>query len=168
MPLITAGVVLTILILIINNVCPFPAQTTPRSPSGGAGPGAPLPLAPCGFHFPPAPGLKAGDGGPLVRVGPARFDSPRPDSGSPRGSQPRPGPAEGGGPARPRLLGAAMAGLEALYASARAAVSRPQDALLCGLHWELVRHGYRCLGAGEQVRVGHGRAGPPVPGRPLR
>lgn len=29
MPLITAGVVLTILILIINNVCPFPAQTTP-------------------------------------------------------------------------------------------------------------------------------------------
>lgn len=45
-----------------------------------------------------------------------------------------------------------MAGLEALYASARAAVSRPQDALLCGLHWELVRHGYRCLGAGEQPR----------------
>ncbi|NWH59232.1 PSMF1 inhibitor, partial [Geococcyx californianus] len=43
-----------------------------------------------------------------------------------------------------------MAGLEALHACARAALSRPQDALLCALHWELVRHGHRCLGAGEQ------------------
>ncbi|XP_068768114.1 proteasome inhibitor PI31 subunit [Struthio camelus] len=43
-----------------------------------------------------------------------------------------------------------MAGLEPLYAWARAAISRPQDALLCGIHWELVRHGYRCLGAGDQ------------------
>ncbi|XP_057272567.1 proteasome inhibitor PI31 subunit [Pezoporus wallicus] len=43
-----------------------------------------------------------------------------------------------------------MAGLELLYASARAAISSPQDALLCGVHWELVRHGYRCLGAGDQ------------------
>ncbi|NXV52725.1 PSMF1 inhibitor, partial [Uria aalge] len=43
-----------------------------------------------------------------------------------------------------------MAGLEPLYAWARAAISRPQDALICGVHWELVRHGYRCLGAGDQ------------------
>ncbi|XP_075577271.1 proteasome inhibitor PI31 subunit [Pelecanus crispus] len=43
-----------------------------------------------------------------------------------------------------------MAGLEPLYAWARAAVSCPQDALICGVHWELVRHGYRCLGAGDQ------------------
>ncbi|XP_075625223.1 proteasome inhibitor PI31 subunit isoform X1 [Balearica regulorum gibbericeps] len=43
-----------------------------------------------------------------------------------------------------------MAGLETLYAWARAAVSRPQDALICGVHWELVRSGYRCLGAGDQ------------------
>uniref|UniRef100_A0A8C9EP36 Proteasome inhibitor PI31 subunit n=1 Tax=Pavo cristatus TaxID=9049 RepID=A0A8C9EP36_PAVCR len=25
-----------------------------------------------------------------------------------------------------------------------------QDALVCGIHWELIQHGYRCLGAGEQ------------------
>ncbi|NXG45948.1 PSMF1 inhibitor, partial [Psilopogon haemacephalus] len=43
-----------------------------------------------------------------------------------------------------------MAGLEPLYACTLPAVSRPQDALLCALHWELVRHGYRCLGAGDQ------------------
>ncbi|NWH79276.1 PSMF1 inhibitor, partial [Piaya cayana] len=43
-----------------------------------------------------------------------------------------------------------MAGLEPLFALSRGAVRCPQDALLCALHWELVRHGYRCLGAGEQ------------------
>ncbi|NXH13815.1 PSMF1 inhibitor, partial [Bucco capensis] len=43
-----------------------------------------------------------------------------------------------------------MAGLEPLYAWARAAVSRPQDALICAVHWELVRHGYCCLGLGDQ------------------
>uniref|UniRef100_A0A8C5NR72 Proteasome inhibitor PI31 subunit n=1 Tax=Junco hyemalis TaxID=40217 RepID=A0A8C5NR72_JUNHY len=43
-----------------------------------------------------------------------------------------------------------MAGLEPLYAWARPAISRPQDALVCGIHWELIRHGYRCLGAGDQ------------------
>lgn len=46
-----------------------------------------------------------------------------------------------------------MAGLEPLYALARAVISRPQDALVCGIHWELVRHGYRCLGTGDQVRA---------------
>ncbi|NP_001026753.1 proteasome inhibitor PI31 subunit [Gallus gallus] len=43
-----------------------------------------------------------------------------------------------------------MAGLEVLYCSARAGISCPQDALVCGIHWELIQHGYRCLGAGEQ------------------
>ncbi|XP_053849045.1 proteasome inhibitor PI31 subunit isoform X2 [Vidua macroura] len=43
-----------------------------------------------------------------------------------------------------------MAGLEPLYAWARPAISRPQDALVCGIHWELIRHGYRCLGTGDQ------------------
>ncbi|NWU96076.1 PSMF1 inhibitor, partial [Upupa epops] len=44
-----------------------------------------------------------------------------------------------------------MAGLEPLYAWARPAVSCPQDSLLCAIHWQLVRHGYRCLGAGDQA-----------------
>ncbi|NXC32754.1 PSMF1 inhibitor, partial [Campylorhamphus procurvoides] len=43
-----------------------------------------------------------------------------------------------------------MAGREPLYAWARPAISCPQDALVCGVHWELVRHGYRCLGTGDQ------------------
>ncbi|NXQ50376.1 proteasome inhibitor PI31 subunit [Catharus ustulatus] len=43
-----------------------------------------------------------------------------------------------------------MAGLEPLYAWARPAISRPQDALVCGIHWELIGHGYRCLGTGDQ------------------
>ncbi|NXA03537.1 PSMF1 inhibitor, partial [Sapayoa aenigma] len=43
-----------------------------------------------------------------------------------------------------------MAGLEPLYAWARPVISRPQDALVCSVHWELVRHGYRCLGSGDQ------------------
>ncbi|NXO01006.1 PSMF1 inhibitor, partial [Rhinopomastus cyanomelas] len=44
-----------------------------------------------------------------------------------------------------------MAGLEALYAWALPAVSRPQESLLCAIHWQLVRYGYRCLGAGDQA-----------------
>ncbi|NWV82795.1 PSMF1 inhibitor, partial [Dasyornis broadbenti] len=44
-----------------------------------------------------------------------------------------------------------MAGLEPLYAWARAAISCPQDALVCGIHWALVRHGYRCLGTGDEA-----------------
>ncbi|XP_054029676.1 proteasome inhibitor PI31 subunit [Dryobates pubescens] len=43
-----------------------------------------------------------------------------------------------------------MAGLELLHAWARPGLARPQDALVCALHWELIRHGYRCLGAGDQ------------------
>lgn len=87
-----------------------PFQPKPRSDiTAGAGEGPAQQrcsrLAPCGCHFTSAPGLKAGDGGPLVRVGPARPGPAR--FGLSPGSQPRPGPAEGGGPARPRLLGAA-------------------------------------------------------------
>ncbi|KAJ6650444.1 hypothetical protein lerEdw1_007707 [Lerista edwardsae] len=43
-----------------------------------------------------------------------------------------------------------MAGLELLYHSVAADISCPQDALLCYLHWKLLTHHYRCLGAGEQ------------------
>lgn len=50
-----------------------------------------------------------------------------------------------------------MAGLELLYCSAQAGISCSQDALVCGIHWELIQHGYRCLGAGEQVRAGQHR-----------
>lgn len=52
-----------------------------------------------------------------------------------------------------------MAGLEPLYAWARPAISRPQDALVCGIHWELIQHGYRCLGTGDEVRAGPRRRG---------
>lgn len=68
-------------------------------------------------------------------------------SGRGPSSEGRCGPGSGSAPAA-----AAMAGLEPLYAWARPAISRPQDALVCGIHWELIRHGYRCLGAGDQVR----------------
>lgn len=108
-----------------------------------------------------------GIGGPLVRGGPippqpAQHGAQLRTAGPARPLGPCPGRhLRGPGPARPRLLGAAaaMAGLEPLYAWARAAISRPQDALICGVHWELVRHGYRCLGAGDQVRAGPGPAG---------
>uniref|UniRef100_A0A8D0E2J9 Proteasome inhibitor PI31 subunit n=1 Tax=Salvator merianae TaxID=96440 RepID=A0A8D0E2J9_SALMN len=43
-----------------------------------------------------------------------------------------------------------MAGLELLFNSVAADLSCPQDALLCYLHWKLITHDYRCLGAGEQ------------------
>uniref|UniRef100_A0A8D0HRP0 Proteasome inhibitor PI31 subunit n=1 Tax=Sphenodon punctatus TaxID=8508 RepID=A0A8D0HRP0_SPHPU len=43
-----------------------------------------------------------------------------------------------------------MAGLELLHRSVAESLSCPQDALLCYLHWRLISHGYRCLGAGDQ------------------
>lgn len=67
--------------------------------------------------------------------------------------------APGSRPPSPRA-GDSMAGLELLYRSVAADISCPQDALLCYLHWKLLSHHYRCLGAGEQVgRGGAGRGG---------
>ncbi|XP_048464476.1 proteasome inhibitor PI31 subunit [Rhincodon typus] len=43
-----------------------------------------------------------------------------------------------------------MAGLELLYHSVAQDVSSPQDALVCFVHWELVRAGFKCLGTGDQ------------------
>lgn len=52
-----------------------------------------------------------------------------------------------------------MAGLEVLFASAAPAISCPQDALICFLHWEVVTNGYYGLGTGDQVRCGAGLGG---------
>ncbi|XP_029468550.1 proteasome inhibitor PI31 subunit [Rhinatrema bivittatum] len=43
------------------------------------------------------------------------------------------------------------AGLELLYASVARSLSVPQDALVCFVHWEMVVHGYRCLGTGDRA-----------------
>ncbi|XP_061486864.1 proteasome inhibitor PI31 subunit [Rhineura floridana] len=43
-----------------------------------------------------------------------------------------------------------MAGLELLYSSVSPDITCPQDALVCYLHWKLITHNYRCLGAGDQ------------------
>lgn len=45
-----------------------------------------------------------------------------------------------------------MAGLELLYNSVIDNIASPQDALLCFVHWEIIRNGYKCLGTGDQVR----------------
>ncbi|MBN3320441.1 PSMF1 inhibitor, partial [Atractosteus spatula] len=43
-----------------------------------------------------------------------------------------------------------MAGLELLYNSVVSSIACPQDALVCFVHWEIVRNGYKCLGVGDQ------------------
>ncbi|XP_032897607.1 proteasome inhibitor PI31 subunit [Amblyraja radiata] len=43
-----------------------------------------------------------------------------------------------------------MAGLELLYHSVARDLVSPQDALVCFVHWELVRAGFKCLGTGDQ------------------
>ncbi|XP_053552791.1 proteasome inhibitor PI31 subunit [Bombina bombina] len=42
-------------------------------------------------------------------------------------------------------------GLELLFASVRPVLSRPQDALVCFIHWEFVSHGLRCVGMGDKA-----------------
>ncbi|XP_067904749.1 proteasome inhibitor PI31 subunit [Heterodontus francisci] len=44
-----------------------------------------------------------------------------------------------------------MAGLELLYHSVARDLASPQDALICFIHWELVRAGFKCLGVGDQA-----------------
>lgn len=45
----------------------------------------------------------------------------------------------------------AAPGLELLFDRVSREISRPQDPLVCFIHWELISHGFRCLGTGEQA-----------------
>ncbi|XP_018597754.1 proteasome inhibitor PI31 subunit [Scleropages formosus] len=46
-----------------------------------------------------------------------------------------------------------MAGLELLYNSVASSISCPQDVLVCFVHWEIVRRGYKCLGVGDEPQT---------------
>ncbi|KAJ8358894.1 hypothetical protein SKAU_G00154190 [Synaphobranchus kaupii] len=43
-----------------------------------------------------------------------------------------------------------MAGLELLYSSVVSKITSPQDAVVCFVHWEIVRSGHKCIGSGDQ------------------
>ncbi|XP_028303848.1 proteasome inhibitor PI31 subunit [Gouania willdenowi] len=43
-----------------------------------------------------------------------------------------------------------MAGLEVLFHGVSSAVRAPQDAVICFVHWELIKSGLRCVGSGDQ------------------
>lgn len=43
-----------------------------------------------------------------------------------------------------------MAGLEVLYSSVAGGISCPQDALVCYVHWDIIKNGYRCIGSGDE------------------
>lgn len=45
-----------------------------------------------------------------------------------------------------------MAGLELLYTRVASSITSPQDAVVCFIHWEIVKRGYKCLGTGDEVR----------------
>lgn len=45
-----------------------------------------------------------------------------------------------------------MAGLEVLYTSVAGSISCPQDAIVCFVHWDMIKSGYRCIGSGDEVR----------------
>lgn len=46
-----------------------------------------------------------------------------------------------------------MAGLEVLFSCVSGAITRPQDVVVCFVHWEFVQNGYKCLGTGDEVRL---------------
>ena len=46
-----------------------------------------------------------------------------------------------------------MAGLEVLFSCVSSAIARPQDVVVCFVHWEAVQNGYKCLGTGDEVRM---------------
>ncbi|KAJ3603401.1 hypothetical protein NHX12_031143 [Muraenolepis orangiensis] len=46
-----------------------------------------------------------------------------------------------------------MAGLEVLYTCVGSSIGNPQDALICFVHWEIIKSGYRCVGTGDTVSV---------------
>ncbi|XP_034388225.1 LOW QUALITY PROTEIN: proteasome inhibitor PI31 subunit [Cyclopterus lumpus] len=43
-----------------------------------------------------------------------------------------------------------MAGLEVLYTCVGGRVTCPQDAVVCFVHWEMIKSGYRCVGSGDE------------------
>ncbi|XP_063070870.1 proteasome inhibitor PI31 subunit [Engraulis encrasicolus] len=47
-----------------------------------------------------------------------------------------------------------MAGLEVLFSTVSSTIIRPQDVVVCFVHWELVQNGYKCLGTGDEPRDG--------------
>ncbi|XP_076123897.1 proteasome inhibitor PI31 subunit [Alosa pseudoharengus] len=47
-----------------------------------------------------------------------------------------------------------MAGLEVLFSCVSGAITRPQDVVVCFVHWEFVQSGYKCLGTGDEPRDG--------------
>ncbi len=44
-----------------------------------------------------------------------------------------------------------MAGLELLFNCVSNSLTCSQDALICLVHWEIVKSGYKCLGVGDEV-----------------
>ncbi|XP_045079037.1 proteasome inhibitor PI31 subunit isoform X2 [Coregonus clupeaformis] len=47
-----------------------------------------------------------------------------------------------------------MAGLELLYSGVASSITCPQDVVVCFVHWEIVKSGYKCLGSGDEPRNG--------------
>lgn len=45
-----------------------------------------------------------------------------------------------------------MAGLEVLYTCVAGSISCPQDAVVCLVHWEMIKSGFRCVGSGDEPR----------------
>ncbi|XP_037535629.1 proteasome inhibitor PI31 subunit [Nematolebias whitei] len=45
-----------------------------------------------------------------------------------------------------------MAGLEVLYTCVADSISCPQDAVVCFVHWEMIKNEYRCIGSGDEPR----------------
>ncbi|XP_056292911.1 proteasome inhibitor PI31 subunit [Pseudoliparis swirei] len=43
-----------------------------------------------------------------------------------------------------------MAGLEVMYTCVGGSVTCPQDAVVCFVHWEMIKSGYRCIGSGDE------------------
>lgn len=46
-----------------------------------------------------------------------------------------------------------MAGLELLYTSVAGSISSPQDAVVCCVHWEIIKSGCRCVGSGDEASI---------------
>lgn len=47
-----------------------------------------------------------------------------------------------------------MAGLELLFNCVSNSITCSQDALICFVHWEIVKGGYKCLGVGDEPKDG--------------
>ncbi|XP_026860801.1 proteasome inhibitor PI31 subunit [Electrophorus electricus] len=47
-----------------------------------------------------------------------------------------------------------MAGLELLYNCVSSSITSPRDAVVCFVHWEIVKNGFKCLGTGDEPQDG--------------